>query len=702
MKKLLLSLATVALGLTATAGEVTFDFKSSTYGIDGFEAGKNNDDFVTVPATMNNEGVTITLNATNETGNKWRFWNDGLRAYSAGKPYFEVAAPTGQNLTSVVIVSSSGATFKVENSDLENYWSGSSNSVTFVYTSSGNLAVQEINVTYGDTPALPSPNDPKGNLSVSQALSLLDSDNNPGLYVVKGIVSEVRTLSSNGQLTYFISDNGENTNTLEIYNGLGLNKTPFTEDTKVVKGATVEVQGYLTVYNGTKEMNANNFLISYQAPAVEQPKFPTETISVAQALTYLSQGYTGTATVKGLVTDIEELSISYGNATYTIKDSNTATEYIYVFRGKYLNGESFNSEDQLMVGDEVVVTGTLQYYGSDNIPEFLTGNKILSINPVERPSEPEPGPQPPTPESGKPITFNFTEYTYGISGQEAGVNNDNYINNYPAVMTYGDITVTLNGSGDGNKWRFWNDGLRAYTAGSPYFTVTTTNGTKITAITWTLGKNISITEEGSDSELTYWKGNSNSVTLVPVNASGNNAIVTLTVYYGDLVYNPEPEPEIPDAPEGTISVSEALKLISDGYEGQATVKGIITEISEVETAQYGNATYTIKDRVEDSLGLVVFRGYWKEGEKFTSKDQIAVGATVVVSGKLINYNGTYEFTSGSVIDEYTAPTSGINGINSDNANVEYYNLQGVRVNNTVKGGLYIIRQGDKTSKVIVR
>ena len=47
--------------------------------------------------------------------------------------------------------------------------------------------------------------------------------------------------------------------------------------------------------------------------------------------------------------------------------------------------------------------------------------------------------------------------------------------------------------------------------------------------------------------------------------------------------------------------------------------------------------------------------------------------------------------------------SGVSNIEADeNAPVEYFNLQGVRVSNPAAGNLYIVRQGSKVSKVIVR
>ena len=49
-------------------------------------------------------------------------------------------------------------------------------------------------------------------------------------------------------------------------------------------------------------------------------------------------------------------------------------------------------------------------------------------------------------------------------------------------------------------------------------------------------------------------------------------------------------------------------------------------------------------------------------------------------------------------------TSGINDAiidNNDNAPVEYYNLQGVLVNNP-ENGMYIRRQGTKATKIVLK
>ena len=113
-------------------------------------------------------------------------------------------------------------------------------------------------------------------------------------------------------------------------------------------------------------------------------------------------------------------------------------------------------------------------------------------------------------------------------------------------------------------------------------------------------------------------------------------------------------------PEQPMTVDQALSLIKDGYTEEATVKGYITEIEEV-SPSYGNATYYIADTKEANNvdALYIYRGKWKNGENFTTEDQIEVGGEITVKGNLLNYvkNGTStpEMATGNVVVEYTAP-----------------------------------------------
>ena len=82
--------------------------------------------------------------------------------------------------------------------------------------------------------------------------------------------------------------------------------------------------------------------------------------------------------VKGIITQIDELSTSYGNATYYIADAANSTTSFEIFRGYGLDGAKFSQGDEIKVGDVVVVYGTLTSY--NGTPEMAQGSQIYSLN----------------------------------------------------------------------------------------------------------------------------------------------------------------------------------------------------------------------------------------------------------------------------------------------------------------------------------
>lgn len=107
---------------------------------------------------------------------------------------------------------------------------------------------------------------------------------------------------------------------------------------------------------------------------------PETAYTVAKAIELIAanEGLGTKVYVKGKIASITEVSTSYGNATYNISDDGTTTTTLQVFRGYYLDGEKFTAEDQIKVGDEVVVYGKLTLYNGTN--EINTGSSIYSLN----------------------------------------------------------------------------------------------------------------------------------------------------------------------------------------------------------------------------------------------------------------------------------------------------------------------------------
>ncbi|MDE6151212.1 MAG: hypothetical protein K2G12_04400 [Prevotella sp.] len=106
--------------------------------------------------------------------------------------------------------------------------------------------------------------------------------------------------------------------------------------------------------------------------------------------------------------------------------------------------------------------------------------------------------------------------------------------------------------------------------------------------------------------------------------------------------------DITNTPETAYTVAKAKELVAagEGLAAKVYVKGFITAIGEVST-QYGNASYTIADTKGGEDGMLVYRGYYLGGEKFTAADQIAVGDEVVVYGQLTTYSGAAQVNTGN-------------------------------------------------------
>ena len=162
--------------------------------------------------------------------------------------------------------------------------------------------------------------------------------------------------------------------------------------------ATIDAEGNITLvaagtanitaeFAGNDEFEAGS--VSYKLIVKAAPEPPVDitntpetayTVAKANDLITAGQGLETEVYVIGTITKIQEVSTSYGNATYWIGDG---TEYsandLEIYRGYYLEGENFTAEDQIKVGDKVIVYGKLvDYKGTKE----MTGSSIYSLNGV--------------------------------------------------------------------------------------------------------------------------------------------------------------------------------------------------------------------------------------------------------------------------------------------------------------------------------
>ena len=219
---------------------------------------------------------------------------------------------------------------------------------------------------------------------VAKALSLIaNGENDPDAEVyIKGKVSEIEEISAQfGNGTYYISVDGTTENQLYVYRGYYLNGDKFTSTDQLKVGDEVVILGKLTTFYDDPQVGTGSKLVSVNGQTGMIPGTEALPYTPSQALEVIANGENDPEAevyIKGKVSQIKEVSAQFGNATYWISDDGSTDNQLYVFRGKYLNGEKFTSEDQLKVGDEVVILGKLTTFNDD--PQVGTGSKIVSIN----------------------------------------------------------------------------------------------------------------------------------------------------------------------------------------------------------------------------------------------------------------------------------------------------------------------------------
>ena len=177
--------------------------------------------------------------------------------------------------------------------------------------------------------------------------------------------------------------------------------------------------------------------------------------------------------------------------------------------------------------------------------------------------------------------------------------------------------------------------------------------------------------------------------------AGNDEYEAAKVSY-ELTVKDAPSVDLKNTPETAYTVAKALELIAagEGLDVNVYVKGQITSIVEVETEKFGNATYAISDDATAANKLTVYRGYFYDKGKFTSKDQIKVGDVVVVYGKLVLYNNKTSQVTNSSIYSLNGVVSGVDNITVDkNVDAPAYNVAGQRVNDAYKG--IVVKNGKK-------
>lgn len=200
--------------------------------------------------------------------------------------------------------------------------------------------------------------------TVSEALAIISGyshkQKSESEVYVSGKVANVGEYSSQyHSVTYDISDDGQNTNTLTIYSGKFVSNTAFSSNTQIAVNDAVIVYGYLYLYNSTKEMYQNNYIYSLNG--------------VSKALTAGSlQATTNDAN--------KQITVTWGAATGT----DSAISYVITcgtqtYNANAAGSHTFTMADYGTYDISVVASATDAFSATATTSATLTNPTIQSV-----------------------------------------------------------------------------------------------------------------------------------------------------------------------------------------------------------------------------------------------------------------------------------------------------------------------------------
>ena len=222
-------------------------------------------------------------------------------------------------------------------------------------------------------------------------------------FYVKGKISSIKFEYSAqyGTATYNISDEGSTGTVFTVYGSYYFDNKSWQEgQTQIAVGDEVVVCGKIINYNGNTPEFADkkNYLVSLNGKTssevvpVENPEDKMDhgtaaspinvADAIADAIAIGTKASTNDFYVKGKISSIKyEYSAEHGTATYNISEDGTAGTEFTVYSSYYFDNKSWQEGDnQIAVGDEVVVCGKIINYNG-NTPEFASKqNYLVSLN----------------------------------------------------------------------------------------------------------------------------------------------------------------------------------------------------------------------------------------------------------------------------------------------------------------------------------
>ena len=624
MKKVLLTLVATALscGMAFAQDATTFawEYKSKTVTI-------NSSPMTT--GTIKTGDITWNVTSTasipvNKDGNfkGVAFGNKNLASdatvtlstdYFKGKEITAISIGFGNSATTDVNYSYSVGSATIKTSTIATETNSAAKKTTEEWTGS---AVCDNNFTI-------SFNVVKGKIVYFGPISITYKDVNDGLKSADLVWSESSVTVLTTELADFTAPTLTNPNNVAVtYASDNTDVATVTEAGAVTLTGTKGTAKITATFAGNETYRAQevSYTITVKAPLPVNTSSLENPYTVAEALAIIADldGTTMTNVyVKGIVAPNPTLAASYGNMDYNILDTPTSTSSLFIYRGKYFDGEKFNAENQLKEGDEVIVKGDMLNY-QGNKPQLSANNVVVSLN-----------------GSTTPPAVEATE-----------------VNNV--------LATTVLATGTPIKVNY------ALTVG------------------FVSGSNIFATDEDGDFILLYGNNTLKADDVIPAGWEG-----TYVLYNDNTPEITFTDNALPAATEGTFTAKE----VAAADVNVALVNHVVT----VKNVDFNAATPAGKSDFTGTVGETTLNFYNNYALASAEAGKYDVTAVVAIRTKDNTPTAKLFVTNFTKVE-----TDSVIGIEAgDNAApVEYYNLQGVRVDNPTNG-IFIRRQGSKAQKIVL-
>lgn len=417
--------------------------------------------------------------------------------------------------------------------------------------------------------------------------------------------------------------------------------------------------------------------------------------SVADARTVIDAGI-GLADkyVRGIVSEIvEPLNTTYHNISYNFSDDGlTTSAQLEAYRGKSYNGDNFTSEDDIQVGDDVIVFGTLKKYGSTY--ELDAGNQLVKRSAHLAWSGTTEGAYAASLEGGNtfPTLTNSDNVSVSYSSSETSV----------ATINASNGNIDLVGAGSTNI-------TATFTGNDTYFEKSASYTLNVSS---TVIKADILFEENGGSAVTDMQAQSNLPSPLPTTTKAGynfggwfmDSEFNTSAVAGAAVTSSDPITLYAKWLD-PYSVGVALTMINALADNEKTDNVYVIGVVDNHATSLSSTSinYNIKD-ANASNTLAVYKGKGLKtdlaptGEDVTSADYVQEGDQVVVYGQLYKYvdknsNTTPEIAQGSYMFSKVRPAVAVTGIDLTESTAE------VEVGSTVTLHASVV-PGNATNKTI--